>query len=163
MSENDKFQVLTAPNPPLFFNQKERDLVKHINDEIAERIIGTGIVYHSVSLEHTNFHSLYGEAIKKSFLPPLHIYALVEWTEDSSTTTSYGVDTIPKIKVNFQKRRINEDKNIDVRIGDFIFFNNNYFEIIKTYKPKLLFGQAQEQFEISAECVKARQDLFDSK
>ena len=60
-----------APPPPLFTGEKERDLVKQVNDELIERVIGQQVVYYPISLEHTNFHSLYGEAIKKTFLPPM--------------------------------------------------------------------------------------------
>ena len=56
------------PPPPLFFNKKERDLVKQVNDELVERVIGQTVVYYPLSLEHTNYHPLYGEAIEKTFL-----------------------------------------------------------------------------------------------
>ena len=70
-----------APPPPLFTGKKEKDFVKQINDEVIERIIGQGIFYYPISVEHTEFHEIYGEAITKTFLPPIRVHALVEWTE----------------------------------------------------------------------------------
>jgi hypothetical protein len=50
-----------------------------------------------------------------------------------------------------------------VREGDFILYNQEYYEIITLNEPKQLFGQNQNQLEISARCAKARQGLFDGK
>ena len=36
-----------APPPPLFLGKKERDLVKQVNDELIERVIGQQILYYS--------------------------------------------------------------------------------------------------------------------
>ena len=52
------------PPPPLFLGKKERDLVKQVNDELIENVIGQTILYYSIDLERTNFHDLYGEAIE---------------------------------------------------------------------------------------------------
>ena len=67
MSKKNKWQQPSNPPPPLFTGKKERDLVKKINDEIIERVIGQTVVYYPISLDHTNFHPLYGEAINKTF------------------------------------------------------------------------------------------------
>jgi hypothetical protein len=37
-----------------------------------------------------------------------------------------------------------------VRVGDFVQFDGNYYEIIQTSEPKLLWGQADRKFEITA-------------
>ena len=75
--DENKWTQPSAPPPPLFTGEKERDLVKQVNDELIERVIGQQVVYYPISMERTNFHPLYGEAIKKSFLPPIRVYALV--------------------------------------------------------------------------------------
>lgn len=79
MSEDNKWSQPDSPPPPLFTGQKEKDFVKQVNDEVIERVIGQTIVYYPISLEHTNFHSLYGEAIDKSFLHPIRVYAMVKY------------------------------------------------------------------------------------
>ena len=110
MSTKNKWSQPDAPPPPLFTGKKERDLVKQVNDELIERVIGQTVVYYPIDINTTNFHSLYGEAIKKNFLPPVRVHALVE------------------------------------------------FEGIKTK----LFGQIDHLLEISAKCIRAREDLFDA-
>src|SRR3990167_6126191 len=98
---NNKYERLNSPPPPMFLGQKERDLVKQVSDELLERVIGQQIVYYPISMETTSFHPLYGEAIEKSFLPPIRVFVMVEWKETSSTVTNYGVDQSAEPIVNF--------------------------------------------------------------
>ena len=68
-----------APPPPMFLGEKEKNLVKQVNDEVIERVVGQQVLYFPVDIEHTNFHSLYNAAIVKSFLAPVRVYALVNF------------------------------------------------------------------------------------
>ena len=88
MSTNNKWSQPDAPPPPMFLNQKERDLVKQVNDELIERVIGQTILYYPIDLELTNFHPLYGESMEKTFLPPVRVHAMVKW--DSQATDNTG-------------------------------------------------------------------------
>tara|TARA_R110000824_G_scaffold5923_1_gene27040 strand:- start:17422 stop:17907 length:486 start_codon:yes stop_codon:yes gene_type:complete len=152
------------PPPPLFTGKKERDLVKQVNDELIERVIGQQILYYPISLEHTNFHPLYGEAIEKTFLPPIRVFALVNWEElQTSWLNNVGVDKKASINVHFHKRRLTEDQDLYVRVGDFVSYGDIYYEIINLSEPKQLFGQPQHRMEISAKCIRARKGLFDAK
>ena len=92
-NEKNKWSQPASPPPPLFVGQKERDLIKQVNDELIERVVGQQVVYYPISLEHTNYHPLYGEAVVKSFLPPISVYALVEWEGlETEFMPSVGVD-----------------------------------------------------------------------
>lgn len=161
--KKNKWEQPEAPPPPLFTGQKERDLVKQVNDELIERVIGQAILYYPISLEHTNFHPLYGEAINKTFLPPVHVNALIDWEGFQTTTTNFGVDRRPTITVHFHRRRLVEDQDLYVRVGDFIAYGDSFFEIATLNEPKRLFGQAENRLEIAAKCIKARDGLFNSK
>jgi hypothetical protein len=163
MSDDNKWNRPNNPPPPLFFNKKERDLVKQVNDELIERVIGQTIAYYPISRKHTNYHPLYGEAIEKNFLPPIRVYALIDWSGNETTTTNYGLDRIYELTCHFHKRRLTEDQDVFVREGDFILYNQQYYEIITLNEPKQLFGQNENQLEISAKCAKAREGLFDGK
>jgi|TARA_A100000164_G_scaffold363917_1_gene381556 hypothetical protein len=149
------------PPPPLFLGKKERDLVKQVNDELIEKVIGQQILYYPIDLDMTNFHDLYGEAVEKSYLPPVRIYALVEFTEYS---TSYlenaGIDKSWEISVHFHRRRLTEDQDLYVREGDFVLYGDFYYEIVKLSEPRKLFGQVDHSFEITATCKRARKGLF---
>ena len=162
-SEKDKWTQPDSPPPPLFLGEKERDLVKQFNDELIERVIGQVIAYYPIDLEHTNFHPLYNEAIVKSFLPPVRVHALVEYQGQETKVDKYGVDKMTKINVHFHKRRLTEDQDLFVREGDFVRYGDIYYEIVKLIEPKLLFGQPEHRFEIQAQCIRARDGLFNAK
>ena len=152
-----------APPPPLFFGEKERNLVKQVNDELIEKVIGQQILYYSIDLNTTNFHELYGEAIKKTYLPPVRVYALVEFTNYATEyLESAGIDKAWEIMVHFHRRRLTEDQNLYVREGDFVLYNGNYHEIVSLSQPTLLFGQEDQEFEIVARCRRARKGMFDA-
>ena len=91
MADN-KWSQPDAPPPPLFTGEKERNLVKQINDELLERVIGQTILYYPISVDKTNFHALYGEAMDKTFLPPVRVYALIGWEGQETSTSNMGVD-----------------------------------------------------------------------
>ncbi len=160
---SDEWNRPEQPPPPLFLGKKERDLVKQVNDELIEKVIGQQILYYPIDLEATRFHDMYGEAIEKTYLPPLRIYALVEFNDEA---TSYlqgiGVDSDSTVTVYFHKRRLTEDQDLFAREGDFILYGKTYYEIVKLSEPRKLFGQVGHTFEIAATCRRARKGLFDA-
>jgi|TARA_R100001129_G_scaffold32973_1_gene22210 hypothetical protein len=160
-SEKDKWKQPASPPPPLFLGEKERDLVKQVNDELIERVIGQVVAYYPVDLEHTNFHPLYNEAITKSFLPPVRVYALIDYGGEETRTDKYGVDKQTKITIHFHKRRLTEDQDLFVREGDFVAYGGGFYEIVSLKEPRELFGQQDRRMEITAECIRSREGLFD--
>lgn len=160
MSDDNKWSQPDNPPPPLFVGKKEKDLVKQVNDEIIERVVGQTIVYYPISLEHTNYHNLYGEAINKTFLSPVRVYAMVKYESQTTTTTPMGVDRVERISIAFHKRRLTEDQDLFVREGDFVQYGEYFYEILTLTEPKWLFGQVESSFEIAATCIRAREGLF---
>jgi hypothetical protein len=160
---SDEWKRPPQPPPPLFLGEKERNLVKQVNDELIEKVIGQQILYYSIDLERTDFHEMYGEAVEKTFLPPIRVYALVEFNEQA---TSYldgvGVDEMEMITVKFHRRRLTEDQNLFVREGDFVLYGNSYYELVKIEEERKLFGQVDHTFEARATCKRARRGLFDA-
>ena len=146
----------------MIFDVGKCHLSSIVNDEIIERVVGQQVLYFPIDIDHTNFHELYGEAIEKTFLPPVRVYARVEYGGiETKFVDNVGIDKDTPLKVMFHKRRLTEDQDLFVREGDFVRFGSNYYEITKLLEPKLLFGQEDTQFEIVAECIKARQGTFD--
>jgi len=153
----------SAPPPPLFLGKKERDLVKQVNDELIERVVGQTVVYYPIDIERTNYHDLYGEALKKTFLPPVRVHALIEFDGiNTKYSSNIGLDKESSLTVHFHKRRLTEDQDLYVREGDFVLYGSIYYEIVTLSEPKQLFGQVDHLLEISAKCVRAREGLFDA-
>ena len=152
-----------APPPPLFTGAKERDLVKQVNDELIERVIGQTIAYYPIDLERTYFHNLYGEAVIKTFLPPVAVKALVEYEGlKTEYSKNIGLDKTQNITIHFHKRRLTEDQDLFVREGDFVYYGDSFYEIVSLSEPKLIYGQVDHKLEISAKCIRAREGLFDA-
>ena len=160
---DDKWKQPANPPPPLFLGKKERDLVKQVNDELIERVIGQQIVYYPIDIGHTNYHSLYGEAIEKTFLPPVRVYALVEFEGiQTKYSANIGLDKDISLVVHFHKRRLTEDQDLFVREGDFLLYGSFLYEILTLDEPRQIFGQVDHKMEISAKCIRARKVLFDA-
>ena len=160
----NKWTRPTQPPPPMFLGEKEKNLVKQVNDEIIERVVGQQVLYFAIDIEHTNYHPLYGEALAKTFLHPIRVYGLVEYQGiETSDMDNFALDKSTKIKINFHRRRITEDQNLFVREGDFVRFGEIFYEIVKLIEPKLLFGQPDSRFEIQAECIRSREGLFNAE
>ena len=160
---SNEWERPASPPPPLFLGKKERDLVKQVNDELIEKVIGQQILYYPIDLEATKFHDLYGEAIEKTYLPPVRIYALIDFNEEeTSYLPNVGIDTDSIITVYFHKRRLTEDQDMFVREGDFILYGEIYYEIVKLSEPRKLFGQVDHSFEMAGTCRRARRGLFDA-
>jgi len=163
MSKSNKWSQPSQPPPPLFLGEKERNLVKQVNDELIERVIGQQILYYPIDVRSTNFHSLYGEAIEKTFLPPVRVYALITWEGIDTSTDRYGLDKTSSIVINFHKRRLIEDQDLYVREGDFVLYGDIHYEIVTLQEPRQMFGQIDHRVEIAAKCIRSREGLFDAE
>jgi len=156
----NKWSQPAAPPAPMFFGEKERDLVKQVNDELAERVIGQTIAYYPISIEDSNFNDLYGEAIEKVSLPPVRVFAYVE-VANEQTNEKYGYEYKSSLTVNFHRKRLVDDQNLYVRVGDFIQYGDEYYEIVRTYNDtRYYFGQVEHKFQITADCITARAGNF---
>ena len=162
-----KWTQPSTPPPPLFVGQAERNFVKQINDEVIERIVGQQVLYFPIDMEMTNYHKIYGEAIKKTFLPPVRVYSLVEFNGSDRVQQQYGFDNLYNITIHFHKRRLTQDQNLFVRLGDLVQYDQMYFEIVDVFEPRYLFGQDSDfadgtSLEVTAVCKQARRGLFDA-
>ncbi len=119
----DEWKQPDNPPPPMFLGEKERNLVKQVNDELIERVVGQQILYYPIDIDRSNFHPLYGESVVKTFLPPIRVYALVLWNgRETQHQDNFGVEAMSTITVNFHKRRLTEDQDLYVREGDFVLY-----------------------------------------
>ena len=163
----NKWTQPASPPPPLFVGKAERNFVKQLNDELIEKVVGEQILYFPIDVERTKYHELYGEAMKKTWLPPIRVYSLVEYVGSDRVQERYGFDSLYNITVHFHRRRLTEDQNLFVRLGDFVQYDGMYFEIVDVSQPRYLFGQdssfaKETSLEVQAVCKQARRGLFNA-
>jgi len=163
MAKRNQFTQPAAPPPPMFINQPERDLHKQVVSEVAERVVGQPILYYPIDMESTEFHPLYGEAITKTFLPPVRVYVFIEFGGIETKVDKFGLEKDVNVTVHFHKRRLIEDQDVYVREGDFILFNQVLYEIVKLTEPASPYGQHENRIDITAKCIKSRKGLFNAQ
>ena len=96
-------------------------------------------------------------------MPPIRVNALVEFDGiNTKFENSIGLDKTTEITVHFHKRRLTEDQDLFVREGDFVVYGKFFYEIVSLSEPRPLYGQVDHLLEISAKCIRAREDLFDA-
>jgi len=159
---NNKWTRPDVRPPRLFAGQKEKDLVKQVNDEVLERVVGQPILYYPLDLTTSNYHPLYGEAIVKNFLPPIRVYALVDYENYITEMTDFGPDKKVSITVRFQYRRLTEDQDLFVREGDMVLYDGYFFEIVSLDQKTVLYGDSYPPFDTIAKCVLARKGTFNA-
>ena len=76
--------------------------------------------------------------------------------------SNVGIDKEASITVHFHKRRLTEDQDLFVRVGDFVLYGDIYYEIVSLDEPRQIFGQVDHKIEITASCIRAREGLFDA-
>ena len=92
---------------------------------------------------------------------------MVEYHGSTRTQTEIGFDNVYNISVHFHKRRLTADQNLFVRLGDFVQYDQMYFEIVDVFEPRYLFGQDSDfadgtSLEVTAIGREAREGLFDA-
>lgn len=161
---DDKWSRPAAPPAPLFTGRKEKDFVKHINDEIQERIIGQTFLYYSIDYDNTAFDDVYGEAPNKAFFPPVRCDGAVEFQGLKTVYESgVAVDRVSTITIKMERKRFSVEKRVNPQEGDFVLWGNQYFEIREVKFNTELFGQQDEKYEIEMVCESARRGIFDGK
>jgi hypothetical protein len=163
MARSNEFTRPEAPPSPLFINQPERDFNKQVVTEVAERLVGQPVLYYAIDIESTNYHPLYGEAIEKTFLPPIKVFVFVDFGKLETKVDKFGLDKETKITVSFHKRRLTEDQNLYVREGDFVLYGEFLYEIASLSEPRSPYGQSENRIEITAICIKSRKGTFNAK
>jgi len=133
-----------------------------------KRLLDNRVLYYPIDMERTNYHPLYGEAINKTFLPPVRVYALVEYVGSERVQQKFGFDNLYNINVHMHKRRLAEDQDLFVRLGDFMQYDEMYFEIVDVFEPRYIFGQdsaftsTETSVEVTAVGKQARRGLFNA-
>jgi len=148
-------------NSPMFAGEKERNFQKQVNEEMVETVMNQLVIYYPIDHDATNYHPVYGESINKTFFPPVRVMCVVEWMGEETTTDVFNIDKIPKVRIYFAHRRLTEDQGLMVREGDFVKYGRDFYEIVKLNEDQELYGTFKYKVEIVADCVKARNGVFD--
>lgn len=147
----------------LFVTERELNFISDITKELIKDVVGQKIYYYSINEVKTRVDSVYNEAIDKVFDNPIEIDALVSAeTQTDTKITQFGVDTQYKVDVFLQYRDLVE-KKINVNIGDFFSFSDNFYEIADSTLMRNIYGLPDHKDGIKVTGIKARAGQFKTK
>lgn len=145
--------------PRLFITPREIDFFNDISTELTHDIVGQKIYYYPISLEKSDTHPIYEEAIRKVFEDPIEIEALVEWNPSDVSTTRFGHDKTANITVYIQSRDMVR-RQIELREGDFFTYGSQIFEVVSVRVFRNIYGQVEYDDGIEMKGKQTRKDVF---
>jgi len=144
----------------LFITSREINFISDITKEIIKDVIGQKIIYYPISEIKTKTHDLYNEALKKVYDNPIILDALItSETQVETKVDKFGIDAQYKVEVYIQYRDLVE-KNINVTLGDFFSFGENFYEIADRVFMRNIYGMPEHKNGIKLIGIKSRESLF---
>ena len=144
----------------LFFGPREMELFNDYNTELLGIIAQTGITYYRIEPDSSDPNSIYGESEVKVTRDPVQVHCWVMLDEPETETNSFTVDTRRRIELYMHKDRLTE-LDLVPRMGDFVGYDNQYFEILKTGVPYNVFSYPQTKLGVITKCLSVREGVFD--
>ena len=126
----------------LFVTPREIDLISDLTKEIHKDVIGQVIYYYSVREDISEVHDVYEEAMQKVFDAPVEIDARLEWQAKEVATDRFGHHSTYNITVYLHYRDV-IDRGLEVKVGDYFSYGDNFFEITSMKYDSLIYGQIE--------------------
>jgi len=146
----------------LFITEREINLISDLTKELVKDVIGQKIYYFSVSNIKSQVHDVYEESPEKIFEKPIEIDAIVKYSPQDVRTNRFGSEEYYSIECYIQFRDL-LDKGIEVHEGDFFSYGTTFFEVIKSPRTDVIFGQIEHKTYYTLTGKQARKGQFLSK
>ena len=166
--EEAKNQDISTKGIDLFFGEKERAFFDSVGREIVNDIIKESFILYRVDYVKTKTHSLYGEAKKKAYQTPVEVFGRINVeVEAPEYMTSGGIIKKGYGKITAEVFRTHlKELEVNVRIGDFLYFKGHYYEVIDDGSSNI--GNEQSYagdivFSIKIMGIRVKDDVFNAK
>lgn len=126
----------------LFITPREIDFISDITKELIKDVAGQKIYYLRIREDLSDVHNVYEESREKVFDPPIELESLIEWNPNEVRTNRFGSEEYLSVVAHIHVRDVN-DRNINIREGDYFSYDSVYFEITSIVVEKLIFGQVE--------------------
>lgn len=115
----------------LFTGERENSFFQSIQTEFNELVVQQSLRYYAVEKKYSRTHKLYQEskADEKVFRQPVELFGRITEEEPEQSTGRYGIDRKQTITVQLQRERVIKDLKFMPRMGDYIQYNNKFWEI----------------------------------
>lgn len=138
----------------IFLSDREKRFIDSITKELINDVIGQSIILYKINSEYTNNDSIYGESSEKVFYPGVEFNALIEFLDPDIVTSESGLSQKREIDIYAQKENL-KDLDIFPEEGDFLYWDDQYFEITKVFQLKNLQGLPTKKITIKIEAKSA--------
>ena len=125
----------------LFGGSRDISLFRHINSELMRNIISQQVVYYKCNITDTKVN-MYGEAASgRIFEEPVLMFALIERSDQSfPIEDQFGPAFSQPITFKFLRDDL-VDASLVPEVGDFIMWQNGYWEIDSTNANQYFVGK----------------------
>lgn len=124
---------------PLYFGNKDVNLINSLNTEIIDNIIDTVVNVFKIGLYDTN-PDLYGEATDKVYFPAVRLAGLIEHEAEDIEENELCIDIIQNVTFKFHRNTL-EHIDLYPEISDIIEYNGRQYEIDSAIENQFLGGQ----------------------
>lgn len=150
-----------SSTPALFFDNRAYSFFNNISKEIIVHVARQKVLYYAIDGKTTKYDPLYGESKEKIWRPPVEIFCRIMFNEPETTTTQFSVDRTYKIDVYFQKEMLNKRLGMTPREGDFLGWDNKFFEILSVIEPQIISGFPEFKMAFVCNCQSSRFGIFE--
>jgi hypothetical protein len=130
----------------LYFGEREAKLLESLTFELMHDVVQQTIIYYS--LDDRVRANIYGEVEHKIFRDPVEIYARVTISDADDKTNIHGIDREITMEAYIMREEALETLKFVPKIGDFVQFDEKFFEIYKTDDVKYRWGIEEAKFQI---------------
>jgi hypothetical protein len=119
-----------------------------IGGELTKQAVQQLVNFYKVN-PYESKTNLYGESLGKTYFRPVELYARVEYGEITTTYEGFGPDATQVVKFSFVKQEL-IDSGIYLEVGDYIGYNNGYYEVNNVNENQFIAGQPANSLSIVA-------------
>ena len=149
MAGRDPFGSTTGDTSyGLFFSARDLDLFNNYNTELLEIIAQTKVKYWRVEKDFSDTDDIYVE-----------VFTWIMLDDPETQSGQFTTEVKRRIECYMHKDRLTE-VNVVPRIGDFIEYDNQFFEIISSDVPNNVFSYEQTKIGVIVKCISVREDVF---
>lgn len=157
----DLFQSQVNDQPyGLFWDSRTMHLFNSYNTELLEIIAKQQLKYWRIERDLSQPDNIYGESDKKISRQPVDVFCWIMLDQPETETGQYTTDVKRRLEVYMHKDRLTE-QGIVPRIGDYLEWDNQYFEILAADVPNFVYGMPQTKLGVILKAISVRQDVFD--
>lgn len=134
----------------LFTRARDLRLFNQISKELVEKIVDTIVILYK--LKHDVMETnIYGESDNKQFENGVCIAALINHEDQTGEYSDVGHDLYQNVTIAMHRPTL-ELLDIYPQVGDYLEYNNSYYEIDEIVENQLIGGNVAPDWNFSFRC-----------